>query len=183
MCLILLESESPSVVSDFLRPHRLLQARIPSGQPFPSPGDLPNPGIEPTSLTLQADSLPGEPQGKPKNTGVGSLSFLQRIFLTWESNWGLLHCRWILDQLIYEGSTYDPFTIFFIVLGLFSVGLVLHLFPAQRSSFSICCKAGLVVLNSLNFCLSGKLLISPSNLRRVLLGRVFLVVGYSLSSL
>ena len=33
--------------------------------PFPSPGDLPNPGIEPRSLTLQADSLPAEPPGKP----------------------------------------------------------------------------------------------------------------------
>ena len=32
-----------------------------SGQPFPSPGDLPNPGIEPRSPTLQADSLPAEP--------------------------------------------------------------------------------------------------------------------------
>ena len=41
-----------------------------SGQPFPSPGDLPNPGIEPTSPTLQADSLPAEPQGKPK-THIG----------------------------------------------------------------------------------------------------------------
>ena len=37
-----------------------------------------------------------EPQGKPKNTGVGSLSLLQWIFLTQESNWGLLHCRLIL---------------------------------------------------------------------------------------
>ena len=37
-----------------------------SGQPFPSPGDLPNPGIEPRSPTLQADYLPAEPQGKPK---------------------------------------------------------------------------------------------------------------------
>ena len=36
-----------------------------SGQPFPSPGDLPNPGIKPRSPTLQADSLPAEPQGKP----------------------------------------------------------------------------------------------------------------------
>ena len=36
-----------------------------NGQPFPSPGDLPNPGIEPRSPTLQADSLPAEPQGKP----------------------------------------------------------------------------------------------------------------------
>ena len=33
--------------------------------------DLPNPGIELRSLALQADSLPAEPQGKPKNTGVG----------------------------------------------------------------------------------------------------------------
>ena len=33
---------------------------------------------------------------KPKNTGVGSLSLLQRIFPTQESNWGLLHCRRIL---------------------------------------------------------------------------------------
>ena len=34
---------------------------------------------------------------------MGSLSLLQRIFLTQESNWGLLHCRWILYQLSYEG--------------------------------------------------------------------------------
>ena len=35
-----------------------------SGQPFPSPGDLPNPGIESRSLTFQEDSLPSEPQVK-----------------------------------------------------------------------------------------------------------------------
>ena len=34
--------------------------------PFPFPGDLPNPGIEPGSPPLQADSLPSEPPGKPK---------------------------------------------------------------------------------------------------------------------
>ena len=33
----------------------------------PSPGDLPNPGIKPRSPTLQADSLPAEPPGKPKS--------------------------------------------------------------------------------------------------------------------
>ena len=75
-----------------------------SGYPFPSPGDLPNPGIEPRSPTLQVDSLPAEPQGKPKNTGVGSLSLLQGIFLTQESNQGLLHCRQILYQLSCQGS-------------------------------------------------------------------------------
>ena len=37
-----------------------------SGLPFPSPGDLPNPGIEPGSPTLEADALTSEPPGKPK---------------------------------------------------------------------------------------------------------------------
>ena len=37
-----------------------------SGQPFPSPVDLPDPGIEPRSPLLQVDSLPSEPPGKPK---------------------------------------------------------------------------------------------------------------------
>ena len=45
-----------------------------SGQPFPSPGHLPNQGIERRSLALQVDSLPAEPLGKCMNTGVGSLS-------------------------------------------------------------------------------------------------------------
>ena len=45
------------------------------------------------------NSLPAEPPGKPKNTGVGSLSLLQRIFPTQGSNRGLLHCRQILHQL------------------------------------------------------------------------------------
>ena len=36
-----------------------------SGYPVPSPGDLPNPGIKPGALALQADSLPYEPPGKP----------------------------------------------------------------------------------------------------------------------
>ena len=36
-----------------------------SGLPFPSPGDHPNPGIEPRSPALQVDSLPSEPPGKP----------------------------------------------------------------------------------------------------------------------
>ena len=57
---------------------------------------------------LQADSLPAEPQRKPKNTGEGSLSLLQWIFLTRESNQGLLHCRWILYQLSYQGRLCSP---------------------------------------------------------------------------
>ena len=75
-----------------------------SGLPCPPPGDLPNPGIEPRSPALQADSLPSEPPGKSKNTGVCSLSILQGIFPTQESNWGLLHSKPILYQLSYQGS-------------------------------------------------------------------------------
>ena len=62
------------------------------------------PAREPRSPTLQADSLPAEPLGKPKNTGVGSLSILQWIFPTQELNWGVLHCRQILYQVSYQES-------------------------------------------------------------------------------
>ena len=63
------------MVSDSLRPPwttaRLLcpwnsRQEYWSGLPFPSPGDLPNPGIEPRYSTLQADSLSSEPPGRPK---------------------------------------------------------------------------------------------------------------------
>ena len=59
---------------------------------------------QPRSPALQADSLPSGLPGKPKNTGVGSLSLLQGIFPTQESNQGLLPCKWILYQLSYQGS-------------------------------------------------------------------------------
>ena len=75
-----------------------------SGWPFPSPGDLPNAGIEPRSPALQADSLPSEPSGKPKNTGVSGPSLLQGIFPIQELNQSLLYFRWILYQLSYQGS-------------------------------------------------------------------------------
>ena len=68
------------------------------------PEGLPNPGIKPRSPTLQADSLPPESQGKPKNTDVSSLSVLQEIFPTQESNQGFLICRQILYQLNLLGS-------------------------------------------------------------------------------
>ena len=63
-------SESRSVVSDSLQPHRLYS-------PWDSPG---------------------------QNTAVGSLFLLQGIFPTQGSNQCLLHCRWILYQLSYQGS-------------------------------------------------------------------------------
>ena len=61
-------------------------------------------GIKPRTPTLQVDSLPSETPGKPKNTGEGSLSLLQGVFLTQESNWGLMYCRQILYQLSYQRS-------------------------------------------------------------------------------
>ena len=62
-----------------LQPHGLHPHQVPlsmgfsrqgnwSSLPFPSPGDLPDPGIEPRSPALQADSLPTELPGKPKRT-------------------------------------------------------------------------------------------------------------------
>ena len=61
--------------------------------------------IEPRCPALQADSFPAEPPGKPKNTGMGSLSLFQMTFLTQELNWGLLHCRQMsFYQLSYQGS-------------------------------------------------------------------------------
>ena len=74
----------------------ILQARILEWVVVPSPGGLPNPRIETRSPTLEADSLPSEPPGKPKNSGVGSLSLFQGIFLSQELNQGVLHLRQIL---------------------------------------------------------------------------------------
>ena len=71
----------------------------------PPPGDLRNQASnKPRSPTLQADSLPSEPPGKPKNNGVGSLSLLQRIFPIQGANPRLLYCRQILYQLSHQGS-------------------------------------------------------------------------------
>ena len=63
---------------------------------------------QPRSPSLQVDSLLSEPPGKAKNAGVGSLSLLQRIFPTQESNQGLLHCRRILYQLSHQRSPQHP---------------------------------------------------------------------------
>ena len=67
--------------------------------------------VKSESYSVMSDSLwphglysPWNSSGQ--NTGVGSLSLLQQIFPTQESNRGLLHCRQILYQLSYEGSPY-----------------------------------------------------------------------------
>ena len=63
--------------------------------------------------------------GKPKNTGVGSLSLLQWIFPTQESNWGLLHCRWILYQLSYQES---PRTLWLYLIYTYLINLMVIVF-------------------------------------------------------
>ena len=71
-----------------------------SGLPFTYPEDLPNPSIKPRSPELQADSLPAETQGKPKSTGVSSISLLQGIFPTQGLNLDLLRLlRWQAGSL------------------------------------------------------------------------------------
>ena len=54
-----------------------------SGLPFPSPGDLPDPGIEPRSPTLQSDALTSEPPGKPRKamTNLNSILKIRDITL------------------------------------------------------------------------------------------------------
>ena len=47
------------------------------GQPFPSPWDLPDPGSKPRSPALQADFLPAEPPGKPKDYAAAAAKSLQ----------------------------------------------------------------------------------------------------------
>ena len=82
----------------------ILQARILEWVAFPFSRGSSQTRDQTRSPTLQADSLPAEPPGKPKNTAVGSLSLLQWIFLTQESTRGLLHCRLILYQLSLSGK-------------------------------------------------------------------------------
>ena len=117
--------------------------------PCPPPGDLPNPGIEPRSPALRADSSPAEPPGKPKNTGVGSLSLLQRIFPNQESNRGLLHCRRILYQLRYQGS--PPI---YLYLYLFVYRYLSTAIPASISvSFSISVSISVYSYTCIHICI------------------------------
>ena len=81
---------------------RILQARILEWVAMPSSRGNPRP----RSLALQAESLPSKSPGKPKNTGVGSLSLLQGTFPSQELIQGLQLCRQILYQLSYHGSLY-----------------------------------------------------------------------------
>ena len=126
LCLVSLSHVIPRTVAcraplseEFSRPEYW------GGLPCPPPGDLPNPGVKPRSSTLQADSLPSEPPGKPVNTGVGSLSLLQGFFPTQGSNPGLPHCRRILYQLNHREAQ---------EIGVSSISLLQQIFPTQESN-------------------------------------------------
>ena len=123
--------------------HGILQQEHWSGLPCPPLGDLSNPGTEPRSPILQANSSPSELPGKPKNTGVGSLSLLQGIFLTQESNQGLLHCRQILYQLSYQRSPEQIHQVFKIVR-LLEMKVQWWLPDAgRRAELGSCCSMGI----------------------------------------
>ena len=104
------ERESHSVMSTLCEPckdytaHGILQARRLEWVAFPfSRGSS-----QPRDWTQVSHMAGGffyqlKPQGKAKNAGVGSLSLLQRIVLTQESDRGLLNCRRLLYQLNYAG--------------------------------------------------------------------------------
>ena len=66
------------------------------------------------SNSLQPHGLYSPWNSPGQNTGVGNLSLLQEIFLTQESNQGILHCRWILYQLSYQGSPFSCVQLFVI---------------------------------------------------------------------
>ena len=108
------ESVSRSVTSDSLWPYGLqldrlftvrgiLQARILEWADISFFRRSSQPRDQTQVSHTAGDSLPAEPQGKPKNIGVSSHSLLQGIFPTHGSNPGLPHCRQILYQLGHQG--------------------------------------------------------------------------------
>ena len=109
-----IESESCSVVSDSMQPHGLYSPWNSPGQdtgrvavPFSQVSSQPPDWTQ--VFLIEGGFFTSWATGKPKDTGVGSLSLLQGIFPTPESNQGLLHCRQILYQLSYQGSPWGLF--------------------------------------------------------------------------
>ena len=74
LCLTLCNSMACSLLGSSF--HGILQQEYRSGLSFPSPGDLPDPRIEPGSPALQADSLPSKPLGNPTFWSLSPVLFL-----------------------------------------------------------------------------------------------------------
>ena len=89
-------------MSDSSQPHGLQPTRL--LHPWDFPGKSTGVGCH----RLLPHGLYSPWNSPGQNTGVGSLSLLQQIFPTQKLNQGLLHCRWILYQLSYQGSDYLP---------------------------------------------------------------------------
>ena len=94
-----------------------------SGLPFPAPGDLPNPGIEPRSPTLQACSLPFEPPGKPTSLNFFPISL-------WHQSWWSEFLYSTLMQKLNLASGWD--------FEIFSVLEVVAVYPIHFPLFSSC---------------------------------------------
>ena len=96
-----LESESYSVMSDSVTPWNSPGQNTGLGSlPFSRGSSQPR---DQTQISHTADEFfTSWATGKPKNIEVGNLSLLREIFPTQESNWGLLHVRWLLYELSYE---------------------------------------------------------------------------------
>ena len=95
------------------------------------------------SHSIISDSLP--PQGlyslwnsPGQNTGVGSCSLLQGIFLTQESNWSLLHCRQILYQLSYLTTKATLISTFSVQALSWYTGAMLLLLLSRFSHVRLC---------------------------------------------
>ena len=86
--------------------HGILQARILEWIAIPFSRGSSQPKDQTQVPCIAGRFLPAESRGKPKNTGMGSLSLLQQIFPTQQSNRGLMHCRQILYQLSYQDITW-----------------------------------------------------------------------------
>ena len=110
LCLTLWDSMDYTV-------HRILQARILEWVALPFSRGFSQPRDWTQVSRIAGGFLPTEPKGKPKKTGVGSLSLLQGIFLAQGSNWGLLHCRWILEAGFYFYGQKKIFLRVLILLG------------------------------------------------------------------
>ena len=89
--------------------HGILQARILEWVAFPFSKDLLNSGIEPRSPTLQVDSLPAEPQGKPtlKITESGKAGRVGGCYTIWRQRWlgevGLGKRRKVMREMVEGG--------------------------------------------------------------------------------
>ena len=126
-----------------------------SGLPYLPPGGLPNPGSKPRSPALKVDSLPSEPQGKPKNTTVGRLSLLHGNFPTQQSNKSFLHYRWILCQMSYPGSPKDSHLFLLVAQSCLDMTAVCQAslsFTISRSLLKLMSDESVMLFNHLILC-------------------------------